>query len=285
MKPAAFDYHAPTSAEEAIRLLAEVGDEGKVLAGGQTLVAAMNFRLARPAVLVDINRIQEFDYLRNEDGALRIGALARHAAFEAPLTDGVLGDLLPHVARHIAHYPIRTRGTFAGSLAHADPAAEWCLVACTLGARMVAAGPGGSRTVDAADFFRSVFTTALADDEILAEIRLPVLDASWRAGFAEFARRAGDFALAMCLAAVRMTDGRIAEAKVGLGGVGDRPVRAQDAEAAMVGETPSPELFDAAAEMAAASVDPIADLHASTGYRRDLAKAMTRRALEQAVVA
>ena len=283
MKPAPFEYRAPASAEEAVQLLAEVADDGMVLAGGQTLVAAMNFRLARPAVLVDINGIAEFDYVRNDGDVLRIGALARHAAFETPVTDGVLGDLLPHVARHIAHYPIRTRGTFAGSLAHADPAAEWCLVARTLDAQMVATGVNGSRTIDAADFFQSIFTTDLGDDEILAEVRLPVLGQGWRAGFAEFARRAGDFALAMSLAAVRLADGRITDAKVGLGGVADRPVRAAEAEQALIGEVPNPELFAAAAEMAATSADPTSDIHASADYRRDLTKAMVRRALERAV--
>ena len=283
MKPAPFDYRAPASAEEAVQLLAEVADDGKVLAGGQTLVAAMNFRLARPAVLVDINGIAEFDYVRSDGDVLRIGALARHAAFETPVMEGVLGDLLPYVARHIAHYPIRTRGTFAGSLAHADPAAEWCLVARTLDAQMVATGINGSRTIAATDFFQSIFTTELADDEILAEVRLPVLGEGWRTGFAEFARRAGDFALAMSLAAVRLTDGRITDAKVGLGGVADRPIRAGDAEKTLIGETPSSELFATAAEMAAKSADPTSDLHASAGYRRDLAKAMTRRALERAL--
>ena len=285
MKPAPFDYRAPASAEEAVQLLAEVADDGKVLAGGQTLVAAMNFRLARPAVLIDINGIAEFDYVRNDSDVLRIGPLARHAAFETPVTDGVLGDLLPYVARHIAHYPIRTRGTFAGSLAHADPAAEWCLVARTLDAQMVATGVNGSRTIAAADFFQSILTTDLGDDEILAEVRLPVLGQGWRAGFAEFARRAGDFALAMSLAAVRLADGRITDAKVGLGGVADRPVRASGAEQALIGEVPTPELFAAAAEMAATSADPTSDIHASADYRLDLTRAMVRRALERAVAA
>ena len=286
MKPAPFEYRAPASSAEATAILAELGDDAKVLAGGQTLVAAMNFRMARPAVLVDINRAADLDYCRIEEGALRIGALTRHAAFERPLADGPLGALLPEVAHHIAHLPIRVRGTFCGSLAHADPAAEWCLVARTLDADMVAESAAGRRIIAAEDFFVSILTTALADTELLAEVRLPLLDGSWRLGFAEFARRAGDFALAMALAALRLgDDGRIAAARIGAGAVEDRPIRVAAAEGLLVGEAPGAELFAAAAEAAAANVDPTSDLHASADYRRDLVRAMTRRALERAIAA
>ena len=286
MKPAPFEYRAPASSAEATEILAALGDDAKVLAGGQTLVAAMNFRMARPAVLVDINRAADLDYCRIEEGALSIGALTRHTAFERPLVDGPLGALLPEVAHHIAHLPIRVRGTFCGSLAHADPAAEWCLVARTLDADMVADSAAGRRIIAAEDFFVSILTTALADTELLAEVRLPLLDGSWRLGFAEFARRAGDFALAMALAALRLgDDGRIAAARIGAGAVEDRPIRVAAAERLLVGETPGPELFAAAAEAAANNVDPTSDLHASADYRRDLARAMTRRALERALAA
>lgn len=283
MKPAPFDYRAPTSAAEAMQILAEVGDDGKILAGGQTLVAAMNFRMARPSVLVDINRAADLDYVTSESGILRIGALARHVAFEQPLATGPLADLLPFVAHHIAHLPIRMRGTFAGSLSHADPAAEWCLVARTLDAEMVARSVRGDRTITAADFFISILTTDLADDEILAEIRLPLLDDSWRLGFAEFARRAGDFALAMGLVAIKLVDGKIVEAKVGAGATEDRPIRIEAAEQALVGEAPSAQLFSAVADIASRNVDPTSDLHASAVYRHDLVRAMTQRALERAV--
>ena len=176
------------------------------------------------------------------------------------------------------------RGTFCGSLAHADPAAEWCLVARTLDADMVAESAAGRRIIAAEDFFVSILTTALADTELLAEVRLPLLDGSWRLGFAEFARRAGDFALAMALAALRLDDdGRIAAARIGAGAVEDRPIRVAAAERSLVGEAPGAELFAAAAEAAAANVDPTSDLHASADYRRDLVRAMTRRALERAI--
>jgi carbon-monoxide dehydrogenase medium subunit len=282
MKPAAFDYYAPRSVAEATALLARLGDDAKVLAGGQSLVPAMNFRLARPAALVDINRIAALDYAQAENGLLRIGALARHARFEKPVADGVLGPLLPSVARCIAHLPIRRRGTFAGSLAHADPASEWCLVARTLDAEMVASGPSGERRIAARDFFQGIFTTALRPDELLAEVRLPPFAGGWRGGFVEFARRAGDFALAMSLVLVRIERGAIAEARVGVGGAGDRPLRIEAAERGLVGQMPDAKAFTAAGEAAAAAVDPMSDLHASAAYRRDLVRAMVRRALERA---
>jgi carbon-monoxide dehydrogenase medium subunit len=198
MKPSSFRYFAPASIDEALALLAEYGEEGNVLAGGQSLVPAMNFRLARPDVLIDINRIAALDYLEERDGQLHIGALARHCRFEQPVAQGALGTLLPRVARHIAHLPIRIRGTFAGSLAHADPASEWCLMAMTLDADLVAASRRGTRVLRPGEFFVGALMTALEPDELLTEIRLPVLDSRWRSGFAEFSRRAGDYALAMC---------------------------------------------------------------------------------------
>ena len=283
MKPAPFDYHAPRSVAEAIELLAAHGDDAKVLAGGQSLVPAMNFRLARPAVLVAINRIGELDFCSATDGALRIGALTRHVRFERAVTEGALGALLADVVRYIAHLPIRVRGTFAGSLAHADPAAEWCVVATTLNAEIRARGPAGERSIGAADFFRSILTTSLRPDELITEVRLPVLGPDWRFGFAEFSRRAGDFALGMTLALLRLDGERIAEARIGVGGAGDRPLRITEAEQALAGAVPDREALAEAAGMAAASVDPFDDLHASAAYRRDLVRTMTRRALERAL--
>jgi aerobic carbon-monoxide dehydrogenase medium subunit len=283
MKPAPFDYHAPRTAEEAVALLAAHGDDAKILAGGQSLVPAMNFRLARPAVLVDINRIAELDFCETTDGALRIGALTRHVRFDRPVTEGALGALLADVVRYVAHLPIRVRGTFAGSLAHADPAAEWCLVATTLDAEIRARGPDGERSIEAAAFFRSILTTPLRPDELIAEVRLPLLGPAWRFGFAEFSRRAGDFALSMALAVLRMDGERIAEARVGVGGAGDRPVRIADAEQALQGAVPGPDALAEAGAIAAARVDPFEDLHASIAYRRDLVQALTRRALERAL--
>jgi aerobic carbon-monoxide dehydrogenase medium subunit len=282
MKPAAFAYHAPQSLEQALELLAEHGDEGKLLAGGQSLVPAMNFRLARPAVLIDINRIAALDFLATEDRLLRIGSLARHVAFEKPLTGGPLRALLPQIARHVAHLPIRMRGTFAGSLAHADPAAEWSLVAVTVGATIVARSTAGERTIAAEDFFRTAFTTALRPDELITEVRLPLPGDDWRCGFVEFSRRKGDFALAMALTAVRVEGERIVEARIGIGGAEHRPRRIEAAERLVAGETVRADLLDEAGVAVAAVVEPVEDIHASAEYRRDLIRVMTRRALEGA---
>src|SRR5947208_544898 len=176
MKPARFRYHAPKTIEEAVDTLAEVAaEDGRVLAGGQSLVPIMAFRLARPAHLVDINGVEALRRLAVEDDRLCIGACVRHAVFHKPVVDGPLGNLLSTVVRHIGHYPIRTRGTFCGSIAHADPASEWCLVAATLGAKMIARGSRGARTIGAADFFQGMMSTALAADELLIETRLPLL--------------------------------------------------------------------------------------------------------------
>jgi carbon-monoxide dehydrogenase medium subunit len=283
VKPAAFSYHAPRSLDEALDLLALHGDEGKLLAGGQSLVPAMNFRLARPAVLIDINRIAALDFLGAEDGWLRIGALTRHVAFERPVAAGPLGTLLPRIARDVAHLPIRVRGTFAGSLAHADPAAEWTLAATTLGAEILARSSAGERVLAADGFFRTAFTTALRPDELITEVRLPLLGDAWRCGFMEFSRRKGDFALAMALAVVRLEGGRIAEARIGVGGAEHRPRRIEAAEQVLVGASAGKEAFAEAGAAVAAALEPASDIHASAEYRRDLAGVMTRRALAAAL--
>jgi aerobic carbon-monoxide dehydrogenase medium subunit len=283
MKPAAFEYFAPRSLDEALELLAEHGEEGKVLAGGQSLVPAMNFRLARPKSLVDINRIAALDYVREEDATLRIGALARHARFEAPVAAGALGALLPRVARHIAHWPIRVRGTFAGSLAHADPASEWCLLATTLDAELVAASQRGTRLLRPDAFFVGALTTSLAAEELLTEIRLPLLGDEWRTGFVEFSRRAGDYALAMSAALLRVENGRVVEARIGVGGATDRPLRCAAAEAILSGSDGGRDAARAAANAAAQQIEhPLEDVQAGAEYRRDLVRAMVERAVLQA---
>jgi len=283
MKPAAFKYFAPHTVDDALDLLAAHGDEGKILAGGQSLVPAMNFRLARPANLIDINRIDALDYVREESGVLRIGALARHARFEAPVTSGVLSVFLPRVARHIGHLPIRSRGTFCGSVAHADPASEWCLLAATLDAELVLVSRHRQRNVRPNEYFVGALTTTLAPDELLTEIRLPLLDGRWRTGFAEFSRRSGDFALAMCAAFLRFEEGRIAEARLGIGGATERPSRIATVEAVLTGTDGRPEIRREAGDIAAAAIDPLQDIHASAAFRRDLVRAMVRRALDQAL--
>lgn len=283
MKPAIFRYHLPTTVDQAVALLAEFApQDGRVLAGGQSLVPTMAFRLARPAHLVDINNVASLDRLAIDGNELSIGATVRHAAFHRPVVGGPLGRLLTTVGRHIAHYPIRLRGTFCGSLAHADPASEWCLVAATLDATLVARSAAGTRHIAARDFFAGVMTTALAESELLAEARLPMLPDDARFGFQEFNRRAGDFGIAMALVTYRLRDGRIAEPRVGIGGAEDRPRRIAEAEQALDGRSPGAEVFRAAADAAAAAVDPMEDSSTSAAYRRDLVRTLVRRALEHA---
>jgi len=282
MKPVSFRYFAPRTVDAALDLLATHGQEGKILAGGQSLVPAMNFRLARPATLIDINRIDALDYVREDGGELRIGALARHDRFETPVAGGALSAFLPRVARHIGHLPIRSRGTFCGSIAHADPASEWCLLAATLDAELVIMNRSGQRRVRPTEYFVTALTTTLEPDELLTEIRLPLLDDGWRTGFAEFSRRAGDYALAMCAAFLRFEDDRIVEARIGVGGATDRPARIAAAEAVLTGTGGGPGILREAGNIAAETIDPLEDIHASAEYRRDLVRAMVGRALDQA---
>jgi carbon-monoxide dehydrogenase medium subunit len=280
MKPAPFQWHPASSLEEAVALLARYAPEdGRVIAGGQSLVPSMALRVALPAHLIDINGVAALSRLRVAADHLSIGACVRHAAFERAVEPGPLGRLLAEVAGHIAHAPIRARGTFCGSLANADPASEWCLVVAALGATLVAASARGSREIAADDWFHGIMTTALAEDELLAEVRLPLLPADARAGFHEFSRRAGDYALAMSLCAFRLVDGRMREVRVGVGGVEPQPRRIGEAERLLEGERPGPEAFARAAKAAAAAVDPLEDIRTSATYRRDLVAASVRRSL------
>jgi len=214
---------------------------------------------------------------------LVIGAGVRHQAFHRPMVEGPLGSLLSAVMHHIGHYPIRTRGTFCGSIAHADPASEWCLVAVTLGAEMVARSTSGTRCIAAADFFRGIMTTALEADELLTEVRLPVLTADTRAGFYEFNRRAGDFAMGMALVTFRLENGVIVDPRVGVGAAEPHPRRIAAAEALLISRHPEAAVFRAAAEAASAAIDPLVDAQTDAVYRRELVATVVRRALEQAM--
>lgn len=283
MKPGQFTYHAPKTVEEAIAVLSAVAaHEGRVLAGGQSLVPAMALRLALPGHLVDINGTAGLEHLAAEAGELAIGACVRHARFERPVIDGPLGRLLSGVVRHIAHYPIRTRGTFCGSLAHADPASEWCLVAATLGARMAAKSARGPRTIAAADYFKGMMATALEPDELLVEARLPMLSPDTHFGFYEFNRRAGDFAIATALAVYRIEHGVIVDPRIGVGGVEGHPRRIPAAEAVLEGHAPGIEVLRAAADIAATAVEPIDSKPEIASYKRDVTRTAVRRALEAA---
>jgi carbon-monoxide dehydrogenase medium subunit len=281
MKPAPFIRHAPKTLDEALKILNEVApDDGRILAGGQSLVPIMAFRMARPAHLIDINEVAGLDKLAVESGKLVVGARVRHAAFHKAAAPRPLGELLTRVARNIAHYPIRMRGTMCGSLANADPASEWCLTAATLDAEMVAKNVGGERVIPARAFFEGIMSTALAENELLAEVRLPLLPDGARFGFNEFSRRAGDFAMSASLVVYELKDGEIANPRVGVGGAEPHPRRIAEAEQALAGQAPGDGIFRAAAEAAAAAIDPLEDPQTSADYRRDLVRAVVRRALE-----
>lgn len=258
-------------------LAAVAPDGGRILAGGQSLVPMMAFRLAQPTHLVDINGIDGIDRVVHDEGGLRIPAGVRHTAFHR--LPGPLGVMLAAVARHIAHLPIRTRGTFCGSLANADPSAEWCVVLAALDGTVTARSTAGERVITAPELFRGIMTTALREDEMLVEARLPLPAPGTRLGFDECSRRAGDYAQSMTLAAYRVVDGRIAGARVAVGGVEAHPRRLREAEAALDGELPGPEAFARAADAAAVAIDPMADHQAPASLRRDLVRATTRRAL------
>lgn len=282
MKPAKFDYLKPETLPLALEALAERPSEIKILAGGQSLMPALNFRLARPAVLLDINELRELQYVRTTADKLHIGAITRHCYFHRPAVNGALGNLLKKVVQHIAHHPIRQRGTFAGSLAHADPASEWCLLTRTLRAEIVLLRKGEERIVPADDFFKGTFTTALNEDEILAEIRLPLLGDGWSSGFYEFSRRKGDFALAMSLAAIKTENGVVRDARIGLGGVSDRPLRLGAIEEALIGQKLDQALIERASRDAQNSTEAMEDIHASADYRNHLIHTVVSRALQEA---
>ncbi len=282
MKPAPFSYHRTRDVPETVGLLAGLGDEAKILAGGQSLVPMMNFRLARPSALVDITRIPGLDYLRAGPDGLRIGALTRHRAIELCRDPDVLDGfgVLPRSARWIGHYPIRARGTLGGSIAHADPAAEWCLLAVLLDANIILAGPGGERTVAARDFFQGFYTTTAGPDEMITELHFPV--PAPRAALLEFAPRQGDFAVVAAAVAVDLDDGGPAcrSVRVVLGGVGPLPVTVDTA--GLAGQPATAATWQAAGRLAAAQLDPPSDQHGSAAYRRTLAATLTERALAEA---
>lgn len=285
MKPAPFAYFAPTTVEEALALLTEHGYDAKLLAGGQSLIPTMNFRLAQPAALIDLNNIPELAYiLPAPDGGLRIGAMTRQRALEKSELIRQRAPLIHATMPYIAHVQIRNRGTIGGSLAHADPAAELPVIAVALDAQLKVCSQLGERWVSAQDFYVALFATELAPDELLAEIVLPPLRPRTGWSFQEVARRRGDYAIVGIAAKVTLDAlGRCDEARIVLLSVGEGPVQARQAVALLQGEQPTPNLIAAAAETCATQdIDPTADIHASVAYRRHLAKVLARRALTEA---
>ncbi len=284
MKPAAFEYLAPDSLEVALAAVAEHGGDAKVLAGGQSLIPVMNFRLAQPAMLIDLNGVRELDYVRREAGELRIGAMTRQRRLEREPEVARAAPLLAEAVPWIAHPQIRNRGTVGGSLAHADPAAELPAVALALDARFRLARRGGERWLAAGDFFTGLFATALEPDELLVEIAVPEAPPRTGWAFLEVARRHGDYALVGIAARVELDErGDCRAARCVFLSVGDGPVEARQAAAALAGRPLTAEIVGQAATLAGErDIDPNGDIHASAAFKRHLATVLTRRALDLA---
>jgi aerobic carbon-monoxide dehydrogenase medium subunit len=282
MKLPPVDYEAPKTVSEAVELLAEHLDEASVLAGGQSLIPLLALRLARPAVLIDINGIDELSGVSAADGWMTIGAMTREYVAEESESVADTVPLLAAALPLIGHEAIRSRGTIGGSLAHADPAAELPAVARALDAKFVVRGQSGERVIPAAEWFEGFLTTSRRPDELLVEVRFPTAGRGTGISFQEVARRHGDFAIVGLAASLTLSDGAISDARLAFAGLSDVPVRAAAAEDLLVGERPSTELFDEAARRATDDVDPPADLHGSSDYRKTVAAAIVRRGLRAA---
>jgi aerobic carbon-monoxide dehydrogenase medium subunit len=313
VKPAAFEYVAPESVPDAVEALARGGDGAAVLAGGQSLLIEMRYRERRPALLVDINRIPSLSGLeiltdhaaegvragggagegaRAGGGAgegagagpvLRIGALARHAELERAAFDDPLAALLREAGRHVAHPPVRNRGTFAGSVAWAHPAAEWNALTMALDGRIVLAGPDSPRTVPAVEWYRGRHRTDLRAGELVTEVRLPLLGAGTAVRFAELRRTHGSFPLVAVVVAVRLDGDRVADARIGLANAADVPLKATAAEDLLRDTEPTAEAVREAAELAAEHTDPVPEHYCSPRYRRHVVSVLVRRCLTGAV--
>ncbi|MCI2419734.1 xanthine dehydrogenase family protein subunit M [Saccharopolyspora sp. K220] len=279
MKPPPFQHARPETLDEAVRLLA-ADEDAKILAGGQSLLPMMNFRLARPSILVDIGHLSELTELRREDDVLVIGAGVRQRAAETSRLVQQTCPLLGQALRHVGHRQIRSRGTVGGSLAHADPAAELCAAACALGAEVVAIGTGGRRTIPTAELFLAPYQTSLAADEILTEVRLPIRGTT-RCGFAEITRRTGDFAIAGIAAALEFDGDTVIQARLAGLGIGGTVQRLREAEETLRGRPLNTETINAAAQAAADATTPPGDIHADPMTRRAALRVAAQRALEQ----
>src|SRR5215471_6754739 len=282
MKPAAFDYVAAETLDEALSALARAGGDGKILAGGQSLVPMLNFRLLRPSILIDINRIRDLGYVDATADVVRIGALTRHHALEtSPLIKAHL-PIMTAAMQHVAHLAVRNRGTIGGSLSHADPAAELPMMAVLLDAKIKIRSLHGRRVAEARCFFTGSLTTDLKDDEIVTDVEFPRLLPNTGWAFEEVARRAGDFALAAVGVTMSVRNGTADRVRIGMTGVGETPLRASEAEDLLAGKAVDAQALEAAASAIEAAVEPNTDLHASADYRRFLVGALGRRAISVA---
>jgi CO/xanthine dehydrogenase FAD-binding subunit len=284
MKPAPFEYYAPDSIEPALNLMNQYAGEAKILAGGQSLVPAMNFRVVQPSVLIDLNRVAELSYVREDDSVLRIGAMTRERQLEFSPLISKWAPLLKEAAPHIAHPQIRNRGTIGGSIVNADPAAELPVLMLALSARLKAKSVSGERWVDAQDFFMGMFTTALEPDEILVEIELPASPPRTGWSFMEIAPRAGDYALMGVAALVTLDENKRCEhSRLVYLNAGEGPVEAKEAEKLLIGESLDDGLIESAAsKVSEYEINPFGNIHASPEFQRHLANVLTKKALKQA---
>ena len=283
MKPVAFDYFDPVTVDDVLALLRECGDGAKLLAGGQSLVPLMNFRVVQPTALIDLNRVGSLDYIVERDGVLALGALTRQHNVELSAAVRARAPLLAEAVPFVAHTALRRRGTIGGSVAHADPAAEIATVLVALGGTVIAQGSNGMRAIPADQFFLSYFTTALKPDELLTELQLPTVPSGTGAAFIEISRRRGDLALVSAAAEVTLSAGGICQrAALALGGVGATPYAAGDEARLLVGEAPNKRVFEEIGRRVAARISPDSDLHASAQYRKDVSAVLVCRALATA---
>lgn len=283
MKPSAFEYHNPQSVEEAVELLDRYGDEAKIIAGGQSLVPMMNFRLARPEILIDINGIKELEYIKIEGDELVIGALTRESDIEK---SALVIEQFPFLAKaisYIGHSAIRNRGTIGGSLVHADPSAELPTALCALNGKLKVVGSSGEKILEPEEFFLTYLTTSLEPSDLLTEVRIPALPENTGWSFSELSRRSGDFAIvAVGILLFSEAPGVCREARIAMGGVAPTPVRAQAAEALLAGKKLSEKLIAKAAQQAAEETDTEPDYHASAEYRMDMARVFVKKGLQKA---
>ena len=283
MKPCAFEYLSPQTVEEAIDLLDRYGDEAKIIAGGQSLVPMMNFRLARPEILIDINGIKELEFIKTEGDELVIGALTRERDIEQSPAVVAKWPLLSKAISFIGHSTIRNRGTIGGSLVHADPSAEIPTSLCALNGKLKAVGPSGEKNLQPEEFFLTYLTTSLEPSDLLVEVRIPALPQNTGWSFMELSRRSGDFAI-VAVAVLLLTEpsGVCSQARISMGGVAPTPVRAEEAEGLLAGQKITAELIAEAAQQAAEETDTEPDYHASAEYRMDMARVFVKRSLLEA---
>jgi aerobic carbon-monoxide dehydrogenase medium subunit len=283
MIPAQFEYQAPTSVDAAIKALSSLGDRAKVVAGGHSLIPIMKLRLAQPEVLVDIGRIGELRYVRVDGDRLAIGALTTHSDVVRSGSVRESVPVLAETASEIGDQQVRNRGTIGGSLAHADPAADYPATILALDAEIVAQGPNGRRTIKATDFFTGLLETALAADELIVEVRLPVQGQGSGGTYLKMPNKASHYAVVGVAAVARVDGGKLASLAVGVTGAGARPTRASAVEQALTGQVPSADAIARAAESAADGIDLLSDIHGSADYRAHITRVYTRRAIEEAV--